>query len=68
MQDWQSCQPNLSRQRRKEMKMPSAISTWFLVLFFLFFGLSMFGLAIPAAEILIGIFALGAAIFLFLGK
>jgi hypothetical protein len=48
------------------MKMPSAISTWCMILFFLFVGLSSFGIAIPG--ILTGIAALGAAIFLFLGR
>ncbi len=50
------------------MKMPTAISTWCMILFFLFAGLAAFGLAIPMAGILTGIFALGAAISLFLGR
>ena len=50
------------------MKMPKALSTWFMVLFFLFAGLAAFGLTIPFAGFLTGIFALGAAIFLFFGK
>ena len=50
------------------MKMPSAISTWCMILFFLLAGLAAFGVAIPMAGILTGIFALGAAVFLFLGR
>ena len=50
------------------MKLPSAISTWCLILYFLFVGLASFGVAIPMADVLTGIFALGAAIFLFLGR
>ena len=50
------------------MKMPSAISTWCMILFFLFVGLAAFGVVLPMAGILTGIFALGAAIFLFLGR
>lgn len=52
------------------MKMPKAISTWFLVLYFLFVGLSVFGISFGGAlwGTLTGIFALGAAVTLFLGK
>jgi len=50
------------------MKMPTAISTWCMILFFLFAGLAAFGLAIPMAGILTGIFALGAAISLVRGR
>jgi hypothetical protein len=50
------------------MKMPSALSTWCMILFFLFAGLASFGIGIPMGGILTGIFALGAAIFLFLGR
>jgi hypothetical protein len=49
-----------------KMNMPRAISTWFMILFFLFYGLSLFVAAIPAA--LIGLLALGAAVFLFIGR
>ncbi len=48
------------------MNMPKAISTWFMIIFFLLAGLSYLGLGIPA--ILTGIVALGAAVFLFLGR
>jgi hypothetical protein len=51
------------------MKLPKAISTWCMILFFLFAGLSAFGVSVGGAVwgILTGIFALGAAVFLFLG-
>jgi hypothetical protein len=48
------------------MKMPSAISTWFMVLFFLFAALAAFGVFSNA--MLTGLLALGAAVFLFLGR
>jgi len=48
------------------MKMPSAISTWFMLLFFLFAALSAFGVFSNA--LISGILALGAAVFLFIGK
>jgi hypothetical protein len=51
------------------MKMPSAISTWFMVLFFLVYGLAAFFPAVFAGmPWLMGILALGAAVFLFIGK
>ncbi len=49
------------------MNMPKALSTWFMVLFFLFAGLAAFGL-FAAPGWLDGIFALGAAVTLFIGK
>jgi hypothetical protein len=48
------------------MNMPKALSTWFMLLFFLFAALAAFGVFSNA--ILTGILALGAAIFLFLGR
>lgn len=48
------------------MKMPSAISTWCMILFFLLTALTAFG--VLSNGVLAGIFALGAAIFLFLGR
>lgn len=48
------------------MTFPKAISTWFMILFFLFAALSAFGVGIPG--VLTGIAALGAAVFLFLGR
>ncbi|MFT3891794.1 MAG: hypothetical protein QM730_09200 [Anaerolineales bacterium] len=50
------------------MRVPSAISTWCMILFFLLAGLAAFGVSIPMSGVLTGIFALGAAIFLFLGR
>ena len=52
------------------MKMPSALSTWFMILFFLGTGLAHLFPALTGGifSILWGIFALGAAVFLFLGK
>ena len=48
------------------MKMPTSIATWCLILFFLLYGLSAFGLAIPG--IIMGILALGVAVFYFIGR
>jgi len=62
---WQFCQHN--HPRRFKMNMPKALSTWFMVLFFLFAGLAAFGV-FAAPGWLTGIFALGAAITLFMGK
>ena len=48
------------------MRMPTSIATWCLILFFLLYGLSAFGLGIPA--IILGLLALGVAIFTFIGR
>ena len=48
------------------MKMPKALSTWFMVLYFLFVALGAFGVFSNA--MLEGLFAAGAAVTLFLGK
>lgn len=48
------------------MNMPKSISTWFMVLFFLFAALAGFG--VFANGLVTGLLALGAAVFLFLGK
>jgi len=48
------------------MNIPKAISTWFLILFFLFAALAAFG--VFANGIITGLLALGAAVFLFLGR
>jgi hypothetical protein len=48
------------------MTFPKAISTWCMILFFLFWGLGVFVAAIP--NVLTAIFALAAAVFLFLGR
>jgi hypothetical protein len=49
-----------------KMRMPSSIATWCLILFFLFYGLSAFGLAIPG--LIMGLLALGVAIFSLIGR
>jgi hypothetical protein len=43
------------------MRFPSSLATWCLILFFLFYGLAAFGMAIP--NIIMGLLALGVAIF-----
>ena len=48
------------------MRLPSSIATWCLILFFFFFGLSELGMAIPG--IIIGLLALGVAIFTLIGR
>ncbi|HSL47289.1 MAG TPA: hypothetical protein VK897_27865 [Anaerolineales bacterium] len=48
------------------MRMPSSIATWCLILFFLLYGLSSLGLAVPA--IVLGLLALGVAIFTLIGR
>ena len=50
------------------MKMPSAISTWCMIIYFLLAGLAAFIPAAASMPWLMGIFALGAAVFLFIGK
>lgn len=53
-------------QKENEMRVPSSIATWCMILFFLFFGLSLLGLAIP--NVLIGLLAVGAAVFTLIGR
>jgi hypothetical protein len=66
---WQFCQLPSPNEEIIIMKMPSAISTWFMVLFFLVYGLAAFFPAVFAGmPWLMGILALGAAVFLFIGK
>ncbi|MEO8357677.1 MAG: hypothetical protein ABI621_17365 [Chloroflexota bacterium] len=48
------------------MNMPNSLASWCLILFFLFYGLSAFGLAIPG--IILGLLALGVAIFTLIGR
>lgn len=48
------------------MRVPNSIASWCLILFFLFYGLSAFGMAIPG--IIMGILALGVAVFTLLGR
>jgi hypothetical protein len=57
-------------QGESKMMMPSKISTWCMILFFLGTGLAHFFSALTGGifSILWGIFALGAAVFLFLDK
>lgn len=48
------------------MAIPKAISTWFMIVFFLLAALAAFG--VFSNGILTGLVALGAAVFLFLGR
>jgi hypothetical protein len=51
------------------MTMPKSIATWCMILFFLFFALSaLIGGGGRVFAVLEGIFALGAAVFLFMGR
>jgi hypothetical protein len=50
-----------------KMSMPNSIAAWCTVLFFLVYGINAF-VAIPAAAIILGLLALGVAVFTFLGK
>ena len=52
--------------RECKMNMPNSISAWCLILFFLLYGLSALGLAIPG--IILGLLALGVAIFTLIGR
>jgi hypothetical protein len=48
------------------MRMPSSLAAWCTILFFLLYGLATFIPGIP--QVLIGILALGAAIFTLIGR
>lgn len=48
------------------MKMPSSLASWCLILFFLLYGLQVFGIGIPA--LILELLALGVAIFTFIGR
>jgi hypothetical protein len=48
------------------MNMPSSLAGWCTILFFLLYGLSALGLAIPG--IILGILALGVAVFTLIGR
>ena len=48
------------------MRMPNSLSAWCLILFFLLYGLSAFGLAFPG--VILGLLALGVAIFTLIGR
>ena len=49
------------------MQMPKTIAAWCMILFFLVTGINAF-VAIPLGGIIIGVLALGAAVFTFLNK
>jgi len=49
-----------------KMNMPNSLAAWCTLLFFLLYGLSTFIPGIP--EILIGILALGVAVFTLIGR
>jgi predicted benzoate:H+ symporter BenE len=51
-----------------KMKMPPKYYTWAMILFFIFAGLSAFGVSGSLWGILTGIFALASAVLLFLDK
>jgi hypothetical protein len=48
--------------------MPKTLSVWFISLYFLLVGLGCFGLNLPFGSYIIGVLAILAAIFYFLGK
>ena len=50
------------------MNMPKSIATWCMIVYFLLAGLAAFIPAAASMPWLMGIFALGAALFLFLGR
>ena len=50
------------------MNMPKSIATWCMIIYFLLAGLATIIPAAASMPWLMGIFALGAAIFLFLGR
>jgi hypothetical protein len=49
------------------MRTPTSLSGWCTVLFFLVYGLAAF-FAFPMSNIILGILALGAAIFTLIGR
>ena len=49
------------------MRTPSSLAAWCTILFFLIYGLAAF-FAFPASNIILGILALGAAIFTLIGR
>lgn len=50
------------------MKIPTKLSTWFMIIYFLLAGLAAFIPAAASMPWLMGIFALGAAVTLFLDR
>jgi hypothetical protein len=59
-------EPHNFSQRRMKMRTPNSIAAWCMILFFLLFGLQLLGLAIPG--LIIGLLALGVAIFTMIGR
>jgi len=49
------------------MKLPKTIVAWCQILFFLVFGINSF-VAIPMGSVILGVLALGVAVFTFLGR
>jgi len=49
------------------MKMPKTIAGWCTILFFLVFGINAF-VSVPFGSMIIGVLALGVAVFTFLDK
>lgn len=58
--------PAQTTQRRMKMRTPNSLAAWCTILFFLLFGLSTFVSGIP--PVVIGILALGVAIFTLIGR
>ncbi|HSK88030.1 MAG TPA: hypothetical protein VK880_06735 [Anaerolineales bacterium] len=48
--------------------MPNSIATWCLILFFLLYGLQAFGLTVSGMGVILGLLALGVAIFTLIGR
>ena len=54
--------------KENEMRMPNSIATWCLILFFLLYGLQAFGLTVSGMGVILGLLALGVAIFTLIGR
>jgi hypothetical protein len=50
-----------------KMRTPSSLAAWCTILFFLVYGLAAF-VAFPGANVILGLLALGAAIFTLIGR
>ena len=48
------------------MRLPNLLSAWCMILFFLFFGLQLLGVGIPS--VIVGLLALGVAVFTLIGR
>jgi len=59
---------NLFIKGEYAMKMPKTLSVWFISLYFLLAGLGYFGLNLPLGSYIMGVLAILAAIFYFIGK